>query len=194
MEMRTMQHLDAHSRALSEINQMDTAQTVELLTCEPQMANLLSVKALPMTLVCGACEPTNMFSHRSSSHVDVRLHVRRQEISAKCAHECSQTMFHELCGAVEDPTTSPHRAITSDMKNEKKNVSTRAPSERQKVRELSTVAVTMSAGRHPPIFANARWINKKRWQLFSQCCDHGSQPKHTSSHNIFQPQFVDGCQ
>ena len=105
---------------------------MELLTCEPQMANLLAVKALPMTLVCGACEPTNMFF--TLQLVPRGCQAARQE-TRKHGKVRSSVLSHDVprcVWRVEDPTTSRHRAITSGMKNEKKKRLTRAPWERQK--------------------------------------------------------------
>ena len=48
----------------------------------------------------------------------------------------------------------------------------------------------------PRKFQDTRWINKKRWQLFLLCCDHGSQPEtRTHTHLVthpHQPQFEIG--
>ena len=108
-----MQHLDPHSQALFRDHPDGHGADVEFLTREIQMANLVCMKALPMTFVCGAFEPSNMLSHRSLCHVDVKPHVRRLEIMAKCSHKCCQTMFHSV-RRVEDPTTARHPAITSE--------------------------------------------------------------------------------
>ena len=99
-----MHHLDPHSQALFRDQPDGHGEDVEFLTREVQMASLVCVKALPMTFVCGAFEPTNMSSHRSSCHVDGKPHVTRLEIMAKRSHKCCQTMFRIL-RRVEDPTT-----------------------------------------------------------------------------------------
>ena len=75
------------------------------------------------------------------------------------------------------------------------------------VREIPTVVAATGQRRHttqmfiphvsaPRKFQDTRWINKKRWQLFLLCCDHGSQPEtRTHTHLVthpHQPQFEVG--
>ena len=104
-----MQHLDPHSQALFRDQPDGHGKHVEFLTREMQMASLVCVKALSVTFMCGAFEPTNILSHRSSCHVDVKPHVTRLEIMVKCSHKNCCTMFHSML-RVDDPTTSQHRA------------------------------------------------------------------------------------
>ena len=113
---------------------------------------------------------------------------------------------------VDEPTTSRHRATTPQTKNEKRTqgICTMGAAT---VRGLSTVVAATRQRRHPSISAKGecltlhvlaprklqftRWINKKRWQPFLPCCDHGSQPEtQTHAHlvtHFYQPQFVVGC-
>ena len=107
-----MQHLDPYSQALFRDHPGGHGADVEFLTREIRMANLVCMKALPMTLVCGALNQGTCY-HTGVCHVDVKPHVRRHEIMAKCSHKCCQTMFRSL-RRVEDPTTARHRAITSE--------------------------------------------------------------------------------
>ena len=110
-----MQHLDPHSQAFFRDQPDGHGEDVEFLTREMQMASLVCVKALPMTLVCGAFESTNMSSHRSSCHVDVKPHVTRLEIMAKrfikTVARCST-----VCGALK---IQRHHSTAQTFRDEK---------------------------------------------------------------------------
>ena len=96
----------------------------------------------------------------------------------------------------EDPTTSRHRAVTSEMKNEKKD---KGHSVRGHDTMFSIIPLRWQPHGNGDIprkfltlqvaslrFQHARWINKKRGQLLLASCENGQNHKRTltSSHTV----------
>ena len=148
-----------------------------------------------------------MFSHRSSCNVDVKLHVRRQKTHGEVRSLVLSNDVPRSLRRVEDPTTSRHCAITSEMKKDRV---TRAPCER---RRFANCPLRWQLCRHPSISANAQCNpachgtthisiqtldqQEEMATVLDVLRSRKSAKTQTHCHlvtHFFQPQFVDGCQ
>ena len=112
LEVRTVEHLEHHDRALLELKPDAHGAETTFLTREPRMAHPVLPERIAhhpnvsrtLQFVQRECWVARMDTR---THGEV-IHSRRHKIVSLCFL------------LIEDPTTPRHRAVTSEMNNEKK--------------------------------------------------------------------------